>query len=55
MPIAAVSGGVGHLDNDRSGGWSSGMWGLVAVLVIAALIAVLVISVRRSSSSEDEE
>lgn len=53
--LAAGPGGLAPLKRHTSAGWSSGIWGLVAVLVILALIAILVISVRRSSSSDNED
>lgn len=53
--IAVGPGGLSPLKRDTSAGWVSGLWGLVAVLVILALIGVLVFSVRRSSSSDDED
>ncbi|MDX2705136.1 hypothetical protein PV350_20065 [Streptomyces sp. PA03-6a] len=52
--LATGPGGLAPLKNDDSG-WASGIWGLVAVLIILALIVILVISVRRGSSSDDDE
>ncbi|MET4644493.1 hypothetical protein ABZY10_31510 [Streptomyces sp. NPDC006539] len=52
--LATGPGGLSPLKNDDSG-WPSGIWGLIAVLIILALVAILVISVRRGSSSDDED
>lgn len=52
--LAAGPGGASPLENDHSG-WASGIWGPVAVPVILALAAILVVSVRRGSCSDDEE
>ncbi|MEU4098399.1 hypothetical protein [Streptomyces sp. NPDC026673] len=52
--LAAGPGGASPLKNDDSG-WASGIWGLVAVLVILTLAVILVVSVRRGSSSDDED
>ncbi|WP_153540758.1 hypothetical protein [Streptomyces sp. RB17] len=53
--FAVGPGGLSPLKRHTSAGWSSGIWGLVAVLVILALVAVVVFSVRQGSSSDDED
>jgi hypothetical protein len=53
--FAVGPGGLAPLKRDTSAGWASGIWGLVVVLIILALVAVLVFSVRRGSSSDDED
>jgi hypothetical protein len=53
--LATGPGGLSPLKRHTGAGWSSGLWGLIAVLVILALIAILIISVRRGSSSHDED
>ncbi|MFD8810947.1 hypothetical protein ACFV23_05510 [Streptomyces sp. NPDC059627] len=53
--LATGPGGLSPLQRHTRAGWSSGLWGLIAVLVILALIAILIISVRRGSSSDDED
>ncbi|MET9879909.1 hypothetical protein ABZZ36_35655 [Actinacidiphila glaucinigra] len=52
--MAAGPGRLSPVRHDDSG-WASGIWGLVAVLVIVTLVAILVISVRRGSSTDDED
>ncbi|MFE0626186.1 hypothetical protein ACFW3D_04370 [Streptomyces sp. NPDC058864] len=52
--LAAGPGRLSPVRHDGSG-WASGVWGLVAVLVVVTLVAVLVISVRRGSSPDDED
>ena len=53
--LAVGPGGLSPLKHDTSAGWVSGIWGLIAVLIILALVGVLVYSVRRGSSSDDED
>ncbi|MEU7716846.1 hypothetical protein [Streptomyces tibetensis] len=53
--LAVGPGGLSPLKRDTGAGWVSGIWGVVAVLIILALAGVLVFSVRRGSSSDDED